>query len=337
LLSNSLSLLHCNGFVKGQTLADLLEKSAKQPLPGDQVKKYAAEIFLALQYLHSLGIAHRDLKPDNIMIGESDHIKIMDFGVAFKIDPKLGRTGSVRKIGARGFKAPEMLTGKEYGFSIDWWNFGIVLYVMMTGYHPFHKKGGWKGLFGRNEDKNALKKEIKYPKTMSPAGRDLVSKLLTRDPAKRLGIRVPDQKEIEKIERAKEVKLKEKQKEKESRKTGRKPKEKVDDDTLHDLEEEDEEEEEEGDKEKIKEKNSKKVKEKPSYLQDASEEVGKHPFFQGIDFAALIAEGTKTRYESVFSFPKDEVPEFTDVEKVLQRFKDIDHASHLEKLGLWDG
>jgi len=70
---------------------------------------------------------------------------------------------------------------------------------------------------------------------------------------------------------------------------------------------------------------------------DAADDVGKHPFFNGIDFASLVEEGNKTRWESASSFPSDEKPEFLDVEAVLQRFKDIDPASHLEKLGLWDG
>jgi len=182
-------------FVKGQTLADILEEKEKVPVNYEQARRWASEIFLCLKYLHGLGIVHRDLKPDNIMIGESQHVKIMDFGVAFRVDYGHGKTGSSRKIGARGFKAPEMLTGKEYGFSIDWWNFGVILYIMMTGSHPFHKKGGWKGLFGRNEDKNALKKEVKYPKTMSPEAKDLISKLLVRDPWKRLGLRMANDKD----------------------------------------------------------------------------------------------------------------------------------------------
>jgi len=88
-----------------------------------------------------------------------------------------------------------------------------------------------------------------------------------------------------------------------------------------------------------KDKNTKKKKRKEEdyYLIDASDDVGKHPFFNGIDFNALVEQGNKTRWESASSFPVDEKPEFQDVEAVLQRFKDIDPASHLEKLGLWDG
>jgi len=332
-------------FIKGQTLADILEKNEKTPLPFDKAKRWAAQIFLCLQYLHGLGVVHRDLKPDNIMIGESEHIKLMDFGVAFRVDYKKGRCGSVRKIGARGFKAPEMLTGKEYGFSIDWWNFGVILYVMMTGSHPFHKEGGWKGLFGRNQDKNALKKDVKYPKSIPPEAKDLISKLLIRDPWKRLGVRVVDDKDQEKFEGLKAKKI-EKDQQREAReraasKHGKENNEIPEDDDDLDVsadgkDKEGKEEKEEKEKENGTNK-KKKRKMEDAFLIDASEDVAKHPFFTGIDFQALLEEGKKTRFESDLSFPPDEKPEFADVEAVLQRFKDIDPASHLEKLGLWDG
>jgi len=320
-------------FVKGQTLADILEEKEKVPLNYEQARKWASEIFLCLKYLHGMGIVHRDLKPDNIMIGESQHVKIMDFGVAFRVDYAKGKTGSSRKIGARGFKAPEMLTGREYGFSIDWWNFGVILYIMMTGSHPFHKKGGWKGLFGRNEDKNALKKEVKYPKTMSPEAKDLISKLLQRAPWKRLGLRMADEKDQDLWEALRTRKI---EKDKQLEAKGALDTLPEEEDNIDEAELEKENRKKEStDKNGVKIK--KKRKEEDYYLIDAADDVGKHPFFNGIDFNALIEQGTKTRFESASSFPGDEKPEFQDVEAVLQRFKDIDPASHLEKLGLWDG
>jgi len=184
--------------------------------------------------------------------------EILAFGVAFRIDPKSGKTGSVRKIGARGFKAPEMLTGKEYGYSIDWWNYGIILYVMMTGQHPFHKKGGWKGLFGRNEDKNALNQEVRYPKSMPTEGQDLISKLLVRDPAKRLGVRLPTDDELAIIAEGKR-KQKEREKEREKRKEEGKLKDGDDDDSDNGKEKENKEKDKDKDsKEKEKERKKKK-------------------------------------------------------------------------------
>jgi len=103
------------------------------------------------------------------------------------------------------------------------------------------------------------------------------------------------------------------------------------------LEKENKDKEKEKEKEKAKNNKKKKRKDEDFYLLDAADDVGKHPFFSGLDFNAIIEAGNKTRWESASSFPREEQPEFNDVEAVLQRFKDIDPASHLEKLGLWDG
>ncbi|XP_071979541.1 protein kinase C delta type-like [Engystomops pustulosus] len=126
---------------------------------------YAAELVCGIQFLHSKGVIHRDLKPENILVAESGHIKISDFGLA--IDNMLGDRTATEYAGTEGYVAPEMEAGEEYGAGVDWYSFGVILNEMLTSkckYHP------------------AL-----YDASSSGA-KDIIRKLLRKDPAKRLGV-----------------------------------------------------------------------------------------------------------------------------------------------------
>ncbi|XP_040271835.1 protein kinase C delta type-like, partial [Bufo bufo] len=126
---------------------------------------YAAELVCGIQFLHSKGIIHRDLKPENILVAETGHIKITDFGLA--LDNMLGDRTATEYAGTKGYVAPEMLAKEEYGVGVDWYSFGVILNEMLTSectYQP------------------AL-----FDKTRSGA-KDIIKKLLRRDPAKRLGV-----------------------------------------------------------------------------------------------------------------------------------------------------
>ncbi|XP_040271515.1 protein kinase C delta type-like [Bufo bufo] len=126
---------------------------------------YAAELVCGIQFLHSKGIIHRDLKPENILVAETGHIKITDFGLA--LENMLGDRTATEYAGTKGFVAPEMLAGKEYGVGVDWYSFGVILNEIITSectYNP------------------AL-----FDKTRSGA-KDIIKKLLQKHPAKRLGV-----------------------------------------------------------------------------------------------------------------------------------------------------
>jgi len=170
--------------VRGKTLDAMLDKSKK--LPVDQVQHIMSELLLAISCMHGLGIIYRDLKPDNVMITNGGHVKLTDFGVSFKTS-KTKKT-SHRRIGGKGFKAPEMLAGQEYGISVDWWNFGVMLHVMLSGEHPFKSTG----LFSRDEDSNTQKKPPNLSSLLSPEAKDLISKLLEKNPKLRLGCSASD-------------------------------------------------------------------------------------------------------------------------------------------------
>jgi serine/threonine protein kinase len=92
------------------------------------VKLYLCEIGMALTYLHSKGFVYRDLKPENILIDKDGHFKLSDFGLAKNIQ-KEGMTKSF--CGTNCYMAPEILSGSEYDYMVNWWSFGILAYQFL--------------------------------------------------------------------------------------------------------------------------------------------------------------------------------------------------------------
>ncbi|OIR58384.1 MAG: AGC/NDR protein kinase [Amphiamblys sp. WSBS2006] len=111
---------------------------------------YVAEIVLALEEIHGMGIAHRDLKPDNIMLTKEGHIRLTDFGLSAQLKGELVQTEKNKKktrrkmartrVGTPDYIAPEVLSGKEYGMECDWWSLGIIVYEIFTGNPPFKSR-----------------------------------------------------------------------------------------------------------------------------------------------------------------------------------------------------
>ena len=99
-----------------------------------RTKIYAAEIFLALEFLHRHNIIYRDLKPENLLITKDGHVIVTDFGFAKKLEPG---TRTYTTCGTPDYLAPEIIRSKGHGKPVDWWAFGVLVYEMATGFPPF--------------------------------------------------------------------------------------------------------------------------------------------------------------------------------------------------------
>eukprot|EP00055_Hartaetosiga_balthica_P011730 m.54343 g.54343 ORF g.54343 m.54343 type:complete len:369 (+) comp7715_c0_seq1:506-1612(+) len=141
---------------------------------------YAAQILLALEYLHFNSIVYRDIKPENILFKRNGYIKLVDFGFAKIIRNTSHRTYTL--CGTPEYLAPEILIMKGYGISVDYWAFGILLFEMCAGYPPFQAESPMKTY------KKIVTGKYKAPSSFSPQLQNILTKLLTVQPHLRLGV-----------------------------------------------------------------------------------------------------------------------------------------------------
>ncbi|ODV85552.1 hypothetical protein CANARDRAFT_176000 [[Candida] arabinofermentans NRRL YB-2248] len=149
---------------------------------------YAAEVLLALKFLHENGVVYRDLKLDNILLTIDGHIKLADYGLCKENMWHGNKTSTF--CGTPELMAPEILKEQGYDKAVDWWAFGVLLYQMLLTKSPFK---------GEDEDEvfNAiLTDEPLYPINMARDAVDILQRLLTRDPTQRLGSGPTDAEEI---------------------------------------------------------------------------------------------------------------------------------------------
>ncbi|XP_076874029.1 protein kinase C delta type-like [Brachyhypopomus gauderio] len=146
----------------------------------DRATFYAAEIVCGLQFLHGKGIIHRDLKLRNVMLDGEGHVKIADFGLCK--ENVFGRKLAKSICGTLYYMAPEMLQGRRYSFSVDWWSFGVLVYAMLIGKPPFH---------GDDDEKiveSILMDTPHFPQEITVDTRNMLERLFQRDPYNRLGV-----------------------------------------------------------------------------------------------------------------------------------------------------
>ncbi|KAK6641332.1 hypothetical protein RUM44_013041 [Polyplax serrata] len=161
----------CNIFIvlpqiTGGQFFRLLRKLKK--LDENSAKFYAAQVVLAIEYLHYMGIVYRDLKPENMLLDTDGYLKLVDFGFSKHI----GKSTTYTFCGTPEYIAPEILLSRGYSKSPDWWTLGILLYEMCNGTPPFTAKNELK-LYEK-----ILVGNINWPEHFSPALRSLVKGLL---------------------------------------------------------------------------------------------------------------------------------------------------------------
>ena len=141
-------------------------------------------LFKSIGYIHERSIAHRDLKPENLLLLSEDddsQVKIADFGFAKKC---LSPNSLTTQCGTPGYVAPEILEGVAYDTKSDMWSLGVIIYILLGGYPPFIEQNQ-RELF-RKIRRGQYEFHEEYWGSVSADAKDLISKLLTVDPAKRL-------------------------------------------------------------------------------------------------------------------------------------------------------
>nr|AML76705.1 putative LOV domain-containing protein [Actaea racemosa] len=215
-------------YCSGGELFVLLDRQPTKVLKENAVRFFAAEVVVALEYLHCQGIIYRDLKPENILIQSNGHVLLTDFDLSCLtsckpqllipqltdkkkkkknkhqkgeqdfILPKKHQKGqqdpifmaepmraSNSFVGTEEYIAPEIISGVGHTSAVDWWALGVLLYEMLYGYTPF------RGKTRQRTFANVLQKEIKFPgsKVVSLEAKQLIYRLLHKDPKNRLGSR----------------------------------------------------------------------------------------------------------------------------------------------------
>ena len=214
----------------GGELYALLNAQPDGRLRESHVIFYVSEVLVALQYIHLMGFVYRDLKPENVLIHSSGHIKLTDFDLSYTkgiTEPRVvqvgtrtiqvggsssttsgGKSGGKKTrvvpnlvvvaepvaransfVGTEEYLPPEIVNGTGHAAAADWWTFGIFVFELLFGSTPF------RGARRDDTFENITKRELVFPTTpnVSTEAKDLITKLLVRDPTKRLGVNGADE------------------------------------------------------------------------------------------------------------------------------------------------
>ncbi|KAJ6803651.1 CBL-interacting protein kinase 18-like [Iris pallida] len=167
-------------YVRG---GELFNKIAKGRLKEDAARKYFQQLISAVDYCHSRGVYHRDLKPENLLLDENGNLKVSDFGLSALSDCKRQDGLLHTTCGTPAYVAPEVINRKGYdGAKADIWSCGVILFVLLAGYLPFHDSNLMEMY------RKIAKGEFKCPNWFPYEVRKLLSKILDPDPSNRISM-----------------------------------------------------------------------------------------------------------------------------------------------------
>lgn len=172
-------------FVAGGELYSLIAKDGRFEEP--RARFYSAELILALEYLHEVGIVYRDLKPENILLGADGHLLITDFGQS-KYSQRQQQDPSHRSssiVGSAYYMAPEIFMKKGHGPEADWWSLGVLIYEMLVGLPPCYCSNTVEAY------RKLLTEQVEYPEHLSNPAVELLQGLLKVKPSYRTGAKDP--------------------------------------------------------------------------------------------------------------------------------------------------
>ncbi|CAI9087256.1 OLC1v1021283C1 [Oldenlandia corymbosa var. corymbosa] len=165
-------------FVKG---GELFNKVAKGRLKEDAARKYFQQLMAAVDFCHSRGVYHRDLKPENLLLDEFGNLKVSDFGLSALHESR--RTDGLlhTTCGTPAYVAPEVINKRGYdGEKADIWSCGVILFVLLAGYLPFHNTNLMEMY------KKISKGEFRCPQWFPPEVKKLLSRILDPHPCSRI-------------------------------------------------------------------------------------------------------------------------------------------------------
>ena len=138
--------------------------------------RFISDLSLAMRYCHSKHVIHRDIKPENLLLGAKNDVKIADFG--WSVHAPTSRRNTL--CGTLDYLPPEMVEGREHDEQVDTWALGVLLYEFLVGSPPF-ETDSHSATYRRIQ-----KVDIRWPAGMPDDARDLISRLLKKDPRQRL-------------------------------------------------------------------------------------------------------------------------------------------------------
>ena len=175
---NKENIFFLTNFINGKGLGKYLEtKKEKTFRNKEETRFYISFLFVILDYLNGKGIAHRDLKPENIMINTQGYLQLIDFGTAKRI-----KDFTCTIIGTAYYISPEILTGKGYSYSCDYWSVGIIAFEIYYNYYPF----GNEANDPMEVYREVLKKDLTLPYNGDPSVNSFIKAALNKKVSKRL-------------------------------------------------------------------------------------------------------------------------------------------------------